>query len=72
MYHHLPDPHPGRCLNYRIDPNDPYRVKTLRCLEREGHDSKCRFPEPTPKFDQAISHVHSFDLPKPEPWVVPE
>lgn len=45
MYHILPDPHPGRCLNFRHDTGP--EGKARRCLEREGTRHECRFePEP--------------------------
>lgn len=69
-YIHLPDPHPGRCQNFRRDPGDDYGVKTLRCLQREGHDSKCRFPPASKRLPSSgISHPSAV---KPEPWTPPE
>lgn len=69
MFYRYPDPHPGRCLNHRTDPGDPYRVKQLRCLEMEGHPSACRFPPPSIAITQDSA---SFDQSTPQPWKVPE
>lgn len=68
MIIHVPDPHPGRCLNHRRDPSDPYGVSTLRCLRTEGHAEACCFPEPPPL---RLNPCNSYVQRQPEPWVEP-
>lgn len=64
-----PDPHPGRCPNFRSD--GPPTFTSRRCLEREddfGH--VCRFDPPRPAVSQS-SVGWSTGSAKPKPWVAP-
>ena len=70
---HLPDPDPGRCKNHRPSKTwNDYGAIQLRCLDYEGHDSKCTFPEdpkPVPRYD--VAHSIYTNPEKPKPWVSP-
>lgn len=69
-----PDPFPGRCLNYRHhDHAIDGRSETLRCLESEGTEHVCRFPEPIvhKRSDWGPYQMSSLGKPPPAPWVVP-
>lgn len=68
MIIHVPDPHPGRCLNYRRDPSDSYGLRNLRCLKREGHTEACRFPSPPPQISTDWS---TYVQAEAEEWVDP-
>lgn len=66
MHQHLPDPHPGRCPNFRSDGQGG----TNRCLRRaDDHANKeCRFPV------KESQHTHGgqvYRQREPEPWVEP-
>lgn len=61
-----PDPFPGRCKNYR---SPGFGMETLRCLDYEGHDSRCQFGEPKPVMNPAYSQTYPQQ--GPEPWVSP-
>ena len=65
----IPDPHPGRCQNFRYDG----RIKTTkRCLDYDGHDGACLFPEPgLPPMTVQTSQVATYQPRPPEPWVSP-
>ena len=60
----LPDPHPGRCLNFRSG---------KRCLDYDGHDSKCQFPPEEKKPYESNWDQIGWSLKpvEPEPWVAP-
>lgn len=63
----VPDPHPGRCLNFRSG-GQPY-FESRRCLELEGDVGHvCRFEAPRPPINYLTAQ--SFTYPKPIPWVV--
>lgn len=66
MIHFVPDPHPGRCLNRR--PAGMAAAVDVRCLRREGHEGRCRFPglSPTASIVSAV-----YTTKEPEPWVEP-
>ena len=51
-----PDPHPGRCLNLRRNPNDPYGGMT-RCVLVEGHNNACRFMHAPVYLPGATSYI---------------
>lgn len=57
----MPDPNPGRCLNYR---------KGLRCLDADGHESACWFPKPPPE-PAGQTQGGGWGYTNPRPWVVP-
>jgi len=68
-----PDPHPGRCKNFRQGPIDmrTYMPMNRRCLRMDLHEGSCRFDvEPTPSYS---THDHyTMNVPRlPEPWVEP-
>jgi hypothetical protein len=66
----MPDPHPGRCKNFRsITHSDTY-IETLRCLEYENEPHRCRFPKITHVVASNI--FQTSDTPQPKPWVRPE
>lgn len=62
MYFRLPDPFPGRCLNNR---------QGQRCLDRDGHNSKCQFPGPSPLPGVHEHSVQTYTYQQPEPWIPP-
>jgi hypothetical protein len=67
----IPDPYPGRCLNYRASVSAIGEPTNKRCLDYEDHDGKCRFepdPPPTPT-DWGSSGIYQSTTPKP--WVSP-
>jgi hypothetical protein len=64
---HLPDPHPGRCLNFRHDTGRAGRLR--RCLEMEGTKHVCRFDPPAPS--QQATHSYTLTEPRQRPWKVP-
>lgn len=43
----MPDPHPGRCLNYRTKTHSDGYIESLRCLDYEGTEHVCSFPSST-------------------------
>ena len=61
----VPDPHPGRCLNYRMG---------RRCIDYDKHDSPCTFEKRKgPAFGEASEYAGWSLVPKePVPWVRPE
>ena len=71
-YHILPDPHPGRCKNYRQDQFDPVTgiPLTRRCLKLDLHEGSCRF-EPKKEFNLAQTHSWHSRIEEPKPWVEP-
>lgn len=72
MYHVIEDPHPGRCLSYRM--NNPHGGGyAMRCLRMEGHEGSCRWPkEPiTTLTGTAYGAMTSYAVSKPQPWVEP-
>jgi hypothetical protein len=68
MYIVQPDPHPGRCPNYR--PGN-YSQESVRCLEYAATEHVCRFPEPRTLVTETGS-CHSYTKPQPAPWVRPD
>lgn len=64
------DPHPGRCKNVRPS-NDGERDTSRRCIEMDGHDSRCRF-KPQPVRATGYDHYTIGTQPPPVPWVVPD
>lgn len=58
---HVPDQHPGRCINLR---------NGMRCVELEAERHVCRFPKPAPTW-VTISSGNVYSPSKPEPWTVP-
>lgn len=62
----LPDPHPGRCLNIRFH----WQTGTVRCLDYEGHDSACMFPQPPP-HRESTDGTQGYTIKPPVPWVSP-
>jgi len=68
MIVYQPDPHPGRCRNLR--PSVNAYAEARRCLEMDGHDGRCRFPEERPAENLA-SGGGVYSTPQPKPWVVP-
>lgn len=58
----VPDPHPGRCLNFR---------NGARCLHYDRHDSRCVFPKETSIYDDWKSAGHGYTIREPEPWKSP-
>lgn len=74
MIIHMPDPDPGRCLNYRNGTMGQGGLgNARRCLDYEGHSGACRFaPEvPATVFAQSQQTSSYQGTPKPEPWVSP-
>lgn len=70
MILNLPDPHPGRCLNYREGRDYMGYPVPKRCLDYEGHDGRCRFqedPAPGPRLGEGGIYV----APEPKAWVSP-
>ena len=69
MYVTIPDPHPGRCLNFRAK---LYGAGMKRCLDYENSRHVCSFEvEKQPR----ITHDHSsliYTQEPPKPWVRPE
>jgi len=65
MYIQMPDPNPGRCLNFRHD-TGPYG-KARRCLEAEGTKHVCRFDPP----ERRPASERIYQASAPEPWIVP-
>lgn len=67
MYIHIADLHPGRCRNQRVfwEGGHP---ETLRCLDYEGTEHVCTFPEPVRR---ATTLTYTSGDTKPEPWVKP-
>lgn len=63
-----PDPFPGRCRNHRAV---PFTLESLRCLDYEGTEHVCRFPEPPPNTPQVGRWAQSNTV-TPKPWVRPE
>lgn len=64
----IPDRYPGRCLNHR-------RVRNhhQRCLDYDGHNMACTFPE-EPEWRKSMeTQTQSWVLKqeKPKPWVSP-
>jgi hypothetical protein len=43
----VPDPHPGRCKNYRSVTHNDGHVEPLRCLDYEAVPHQCTFPGTT-------------------------
>lgn len=61
----LPDPHPGRCLNFR---------RGNRCLDYDLHKGACRFADKKDSpYDQDMfrSVDYSWSPKEPEPWKSP-
>lgn len=69
MHIHMPDPYPGRCQNVRHNMHADSYVETLRCLEAEGTEHVCRFPESTHYVSAGEGQVYTTTA--PQPWVVP-
>ena len=65
------DPYPGRCKNIRPS-NDGENITNRRCLEMDGHDSKCRFNPLPASPHRIVSSIFSENYPDPKAWVVPE
>lgn len=71
---HVPDPHPGRCLNVRpqADPNNPHTPgRMVRCLELDASEHVCRFPAAPVKVSGDWGAYQILSERKPTPWVVP-
>lgn len=69
MYIEMPDPHPGRCRNYRYVGNESYR-----CLDYDNRPHVCRFPEYTISTTSGTGSASiTYTIPKvePKPWVAP-
>lgn len=72
MHVTLPDPHPGRCPNFRTyGPDMGSRIVHLRCLEREFPAHICRFPEPPRERNDWASGSYVWQRPEPKEWVPP-
>lgn len=72
MILNLPDPHPGRCTNYRTGKDAFGYPRSKRCLDYEGHDSRCKFPDdPKPVSIDMQTVWGGTQQAKPEPWVSP-
>lgn len=73
MHYTLPDPHPGRCKNYR-DGKDCYgNPASKRCLGYEMVSHVCEF-EPEPERIESVAgwcQSSSFTPAEPKPWVSP-
>jgi hypothetical protein len=68
----LPDPHPGRCQNYRMMRDANGYPASVRCLEYEGFPHVCRFPQPVLKIGVGSTDVcYSADM-HPQKWIRPE
>lgn len=70
MYNTLPDPNPGRCLNFRTITHGDGHIEHLRCLDYENTPHECSFPEPT-HFVALVHNIFKSSDP-PEPWVKPD
>lgn len=71
---HLPDPYPGRCLNFRSRAAPGGRIETVRCLDYEGTEHVCTFPPFTyhpPIATAYASSVSTYTQEQPQPWVKP-
>lgn len=68
---YVPDPHPGRCQNLRMVTHSDGYIENLRCLDYEGTEHVCQFPEPEHSIYSAQEHK-PWVRPKPKPWVRPE
>lgn len=66
MYSYAPDPHPGRCLNYRVQPCG----QTVRCLDYEGTEHACRFPIES-SSEARHGNIYALRTRSPKPWVRP-
>jgi hypothetical protein len=68
MYIEVPDPHPGRCRNYRYS-----HPGWERCLDYDNRPHTCRFPEPTSATTGTSSYTltWSTSTSPPKPWVMP-
>lgn len=70
MHTEMPDPHPGRCKNFRTVWVSGY-PETIRCLDYEGTAHVCHFPPPA---DRSLSNSHNVWVggqPLPQPWIKP-
>lgn len=63
---YLPDPHPGRCFNYRL-----VNGQTLRCLDYEGTRHVCDFPGAILPFQWPQGNQMTSSNSEAEPWVKP-
>lgn len=66
----IPDPHPGRCQNTRLHRGPYGATRTLRCLDYDGTQHVCSFPE-VPKETGKDWGAYSIPKPKPKAWVKP-
>ena len=64
----VPDPHPGRCQNYRTVNHGNGQAEHLRCLDYENVEHVCSFPSPMSTPTQSLG---VYTAPKPEPWEKP-
>lgn len=66
----VPDPNPGRCLNFR---RSKYHPGMIRCLDYENVPHICSFEVEKPPL---ITHDHSaafaYMKDEPKPWVKPD
>ena len=66
------DPHPGRCVNMRPSRDAHGYPTTKRCLDYEGHEGACRFPDdPKRVATSGGTQMNVYSQRKPEPWVSP-
>lgn len=73
MILNLPDPHPGRCKNYRAGSDCYGMPNSKRCLGYEMKSHVCEF-EPDPErtsVPMGWGQASSFTPPEPVPWVSP-
>lgn len=66
-----PDPHPGRCPNYRSKVHPDGYLEAARCLEYDATEHVCRFPA----FVHQASPggiAYSQQTVAPKPWVRPD
>jgi hypothetical protein len=65
-----PDPHPGRCENYRSVVHSDGYVETLRCLDYEGTEHICSFPEPEHRVITVGGYTYTPQA--PQRWIKPD
>ena len=68
---HVPDQHPGRCLNMRVNTGPNGETEWLRCLDYAAVPHICSFPEQRKWVSQDSWIMSTYRAPKPTPWVKP-
>ena len=63
MIINMPDPHPGRCRNWRDGE---------RCLDHDGTEHVCSFRKPMPTPPEFWNQSSSQTTAKPKPWIKPK